>query len=105
MTKNYLVVYGKCKGSNFSGYAPDVLGCISVGDTLEEMSAMMREALEGHIELMVEGGEPVPEAVTINVEFKPDDFDDVEYFVVQHLEVNVPTVQDARQPNKAHQAA
>jgi len=24
MTKRYLVVYAKCKGSNFSGHAPDV---------------------------------------------------------------------------------
>ena len=104
MTKTYLVVYGKSKGSNFSGYAPDVPGCISVGDTLDEMSAMLREALEMHIELTTGDGEPIPEPITTNVEFKPEDFEDVEYFVVQHLDVDVP---DAKQTasTEAHQAA
>ncbi|MFP5235612.1 MAG: type II toxin-antitoxin system HicB family antitoxin [Acidobacteriota bacterium] len=90
MTKNYLVVFGKCTGSNFSGHAPDVPGCISAGDTLEEMRAMMREALELHFQGLAEYGEPIPEPKTINVEFKPQDFADVEYFVVQHIEVSVP---------------
>jgi predicted RNase H-like HicB family nuclease len=104
MTKRYLVVYGKCKGSNFSGYAPDVLGCVSVGDTLEEMSAMLREALEMHIELTTQDGEPIPEPRTTNVEFKPEDFEDVEYFVVQHLDVAVPDVNRASS-TESHQAA
>jgi predicted RNase H-like HicB family nuclease len=105
MKKTYLVVFGKCKGSNFSGHAPDVLGCVSVGDTLEEMTAMMREALEFHLESMVEHGEPIPEAVTLNVKFSPDDFDDVEYFVIQQLEVNVPIHESANESSEAHQAA
>jgi predicted RNase H-like HicB family nuclease len=104
MTKTYLVVYAKCKGSNFSGHAPDVLGCVSVGDTLEEMNAMMREALEFHLETMVESGETVPDAVTKTVDFATDDFDDVEYFVVQPLEVNVPVVESSINSN-THQAA
>jgi len=106
MKRNYLVVFAKCKGSNFSGHAPDVPGCVSVGDTLEEMVAMMREALEFHLETMVEHGERLAESVTTFVEFKRDDFDDVEYFVVQQLEINVPTASDAAHPTtQAHQAA
>ncbi|WP_263351862.1 type II toxin-antitoxin system HicB family antitoxin [Acidicapsa acidisoli] len=105
MTKNYLVVFGKCKGSNFSGHAPDVLGCVSAGDTLEEMKAMMREALEFHLETMVQRGEAVPEAVTEKVDFKPGDFDDVEYFVIQQLEVNVPAREAVHKHRDAHQAA
>ncbi len=31
--------------NNYSVYAPDVPGCVSVGDTWEEMQAMIREAL------------------------------------------------------------
>jgi predicted RNase H-like HicB family nuclease len=99
MTKRYLVVFGKCIGSNFSGHAPDVPGCISVGDTLEEMQNMMREALELHLSALVEEGQPLPEPTTVNVEFKPEDFEDVEYFVVQHVEVNLPVTA------KTHQAA
>jgi len=91
MTKRYLVVYAKCKGSNFSGHAPDVPGCVSAGDTLEEMEAMMREALEFHFSGMLEDGEAVPEPTTTHVELRDEDFEDVEYFVVQKLEVKVPT--------------
>jgi len=105
MKKTYLVVYGKSKGSNFSGHAPDILGCISAADTLEEMSAMMREALEGHFEMMVEDGEAIPEPTATSVDFEPGDFDDVEYFVIQQLEVNVPTREAVGEHSEAHQAA
>lgn len=102
MNNNYLVVFAKCIASNFSGHAPDVPGCVSAGDTLEEMQAMMREALEFHFEALVADGEPIPEPTAENVEFKPEDFEDVEYFVVQKLAVKIPA--SAEQLNK-HQAA
>jgi len=105
MTKNYLVVFSKCKGSNFSGHAPDVLGCVSVGDTLVEMTAMMREALEFHLETMSEHGEAIPEAVTTSVELKAEDFEDVEYYVIQRIEVNVPTHEAVHETSESHQAA
>ena len=91
MTNNYLVVYAKYKGSNFSGCAPDVPGCVSSGETLEEMEAMMREALESHLELLAERGYAVPEPAAASVDFKREDFDDTEYFIVRQLEVKVPT--------------
>ena len=90
MTKRYLVVYAKCKGSNFSGHAPDVPGCVSVGDTLDEMNTMMREALEFHLEGILEDGNTIPEPTTMSIDLKAEDFEDVEYFVVQKLEVKVP---------------
>jgi predicted RNase H-like HicB family nuclease len=101
MTNNYLVVYAKYKGSNFSGYAPDVPGCVSAGDTLEEMEAMMREALESHLELLSERGYAIPEPASVNVEFKAEDFEDTEYFVVQKLEVKIPTHEHNRESVRA----
>lgn len=96
MTNNYLVVFAKCKGSNFSGHAPDVPGCVSAGDTLEEMTAMMREALESHLRLLAEEGDPIPEAKTRNIEFHTDDFEDADYFIVQKLEIEIPTASKTR---------
>ena len=90
MKKRYLVVYAKCNGSNFSGHAPDVPGCVSTGDTLDEMNKMMREALEFHLEGLIEDGELIPEPTTMNIELSPEDFEGAEYFVIQKLEVNVP---------------
>jgi len=45
---------------NFSAYVPDLPGCVSVGDTLEEVRAEIREAIEFHIEGMREDGLPIP---------------------------------------------
>ena len=91
MTKRYLVVYAKCKGSNFSGHAPDVPGCVSVGDTLDEMNTKMREALEFHLEGILEDGNSIPEPTTMSIDLKAEDFEDVDYFIVRQLEVKVPS--------------
>ena len=60
MKLKYAVVIEKAP-NNYCAYAPDVLGCISTSKTRDEMLAMMREALEFHIETMLEDGESVPE--------------------------------------------
>lgn len=57
---NYLVVIEKAKG-NYSSYSPDVLGCISAGDTIEETRQNMKDALQAHIQGMVEDGEGIPQ--------------------------------------------
>ena len=46
-------------GKNYSAYSPEIPGCITVGDTVEETKRNMVEALEGHIAAMQEKGEPV----------------------------------------------
>ena len=57
----YAVVIEKVLGSNYSAaYAPDLPGCISVGDTLDEVKRMIQEAVELHIEGMREDGLPIP---------------------------------------------
>jgi predicted RNase H-like HicB family nuclease len=37
---------------NYSAYAPDLPGCISVGDTPEQVKAEIRDAIEFHLEGM-----------------------------------------------------
>ena len=39
---------------NYSAYVPDLPGCIATGKTLEEVETNMREAIEFHIEGMIE---------------------------------------------------
>jgi predicted RNase H-like HicB family nuclease len=46
---------------NFSAYAPDFPGCVAAADTEKETLALMKEALEMHIEDMRERGEPIPQ--------------------------------------------
>lgn len=56
----FLVVIERA-GANYSAYCPDLPGCIATGDTREETERNMREALQLHVEGMVEDGEPIPE--------------------------------------------
>jgi predicted RNase H-like HicB family nuclease len=58
--KKYAVVIEKGP-ANYSAYVPDLPGCIATGKTLEEIEINMREAIEFHIEGMIEDGDPIPE--------------------------------------------
>jgi predicted RNase H-like HicB family nuclease len=49
---------------NCSAYVPDLPGSVSVGDTLEEAKAEIREAIEFHLEEMREDGPPIPKPVS-----------------------------------------
>ncbi|GMU24577.1 MAG: hypothetical protein AMXMBFR13_46510 [Phycisphaerae bacterium] len=46
---------------NYSAYSPDLPGCVATGQTLEQVRAHMRKAIEMHIRGLVEDGESVPE--------------------------------------------
>ena len=55
----YAVVIEKAQ-SNFSAYVPDLPGCIATGHTIAEVESEIREAIQFHIEGMIEDGESVP---------------------------------------------
>ena len=55
----YAVVIEKGE-RNYSAYVPDLPGCVSVSDTLEEVTTEIRGAIEFHLEGMREDGLPVP---------------------------------------------
>ena len=40
---------------------PDLPGCTSAGDTIDEAARNAEQALRGHLEVMIEHGDPVPE--------------------------------------------
>lgn len=54
--------------TNYSAYVPDLPGCVSVGDTLEEVTRNIREASDGHLEVMREYGDPIPAPQTRAIE-------------------------------------
>ncbi|VVN22545.1 hypothetical protein PS662_04442 [Pseudomonas fluorescens] len=41
---------------------PDVPGCFSAGDNLNDAVAMASEAIKGHFEILAENGLPIPPA-------------------------------------------
>ena len=60
MTDKYLVVIEEASDGSFSAYLPDVPGCVSCGDTLDEVRSMIKEALEFHFDGMRQAGLPIP---------------------------------------------
>jgi predicted RNase H-like HicB family nuclease len=56
----YIIIIEKA-GTNYSAYCPDLPGCVSVGDTIEETKQNMREAIAFHLRGMIEDGDPIPE--------------------------------------------
>ena len=62
---NYPVVIHKDPDSDYGVTVPDLPGCFSAGSTLDEALAMAREAIELHLEGLIEEGQAVPRAESI----------------------------------------
>lgn len=56
----YVVVIERADDGSYSAYVPDLPGCVSCGETIEEVKRHIREAVRVHIESLREHGEPVP---------------------------------------------
>lgn len=52
---------------NFSAYVPDLPGCVATGDTQEEVTRNIQEAIAFHLEGMRQEGIPIPEPLAANV--------------------------------------
>ncbi len=59
----YLVVIEQ-GSSSFGAHVPDLPGCIAVGETRDEALALIKEAMEQHLELLLESGEEIPPAAS-----------------------------------------
>jgi predicted RNase H-like HicB family nuclease len=59
----YAVIFERSE-DGYGAYVPDLPGCVSVGDTLAETQANIREAIAAHIELMREDGETIRHPTT-----------------------------------------
>jgi len=55
----YLVVVEKGPTS-YGAHVPDLPGCIATGETKEEALALIREAIELHLEDLKNEGQPIP---------------------------------------------
>ena len=61
--RRYAVIIEKGP-TNYGAYVPDLPGCVAVADSVEELHQLIREAIQLHIEAMIEDGDPVPEPTT-----------------------------------------
>ena len=87
---NYIAVIHKDKNSEYGVSFPDFPGCVTAGETIDEAKDMAQEALELHVEGMVQDGESLPKPCSLE---DAQESDAVAYFVVS---VNDPKPQPVR---------
>ncbi len=89
----YIALIHKDSGSAFGASFPDLPGCISVADSLEELRPMIEEALGFHIEGMIEDSNAVPEPSTLDEILNAEGYSDaVAVMVVKAPEMAEATV-------------
>jgi len=60
----YAVVIEKAE-NNYSAYVPDLPGCVATGQTLTEVEAEIKSAIELHVKGLLEDNLAVPSATSI----------------------------------------
>jgi predicted RNase H-like HicB family nuclease len=60
----YAVVIERA-GKGFSGYVPDLPGCVAAGASVAAVKAALAEVIPFHVEGLRAGGDPVPGAGTV----------------------------------------
>ena len=64
--KKYIAVINKENGKQYGVIFPDFLGCVTVGKNLEEAKEMAQEALQFHVDGMLQDGEDLPKMKTLD---------------------------------------
>jgi len=57
----FLVIIEKANG-NYSAFSPDLPGCVATGKTREEAERNMHEAIQMHVQGLLEDDLPIPES-------------------------------------------
>ena len=80
---------------SFGVVVPDLPGCVSAGDSVEDALDMAKEAIEFHLEGMVSDGEniPAPSAVTLHLKQKGDWFSNPGLWAI--VSVDIPQLAGA----------
>jgi predicted RNase H-like HicB family nuclease len=73
---NFPIVIHKDKHSDYGVTVPDLPGCFSAGTTMDEALAMAQEAIELHLEGLIEEGQSVPKPASIERHQKNPDYRD-----------------------------
>jgi predicted RNase H-like HicB family nuclease len=74
----------------YSGFVPDLPGCISTAATLEAMRRNMREAIHAQVAILAKLGEAIPQPKTTTVHFpRPSEGHGIDHWVVERLEVTL----------------
>ncbi len=61
---DYVVVIERARDGSYSAYVPDLPGCVTSGDSEEEVRVLIGEAVALHLDSLRRHGETVPTPVT-----------------------------------------
>jgi predicted RNase H-like HicB family nuclease len=70
----YPIVIHKDRRSDYGVTVPDLPGCFSAGKTMDEAMSMAKEAVELHLEGLIEEGLPIPDPSAIERHKRNPDF-------------------------------
>ena len=72
----FAIVIHKDEGSGYGVTVPDLPGCFSGADTLDDAFLAVQEAILLHLEGMLTGGEPLPQTKPIQAHIANEDYRD-----------------------------
>ncbi len=72
----FAIVVHKDEGSSYGVTVPDLPGCFSGGDTLDDAFGAVQEAILLHLEGMLADGEPLPQTSPIQSHINNEDYRD-----------------------------
>ena len=93
MQRNYPIVIHKEPDSDYSVTVPDLPGCITAGDTLDDAQNQALEAIQCHIEGMLLDGEPIPEPKDLTYHQDNPDYADGTW---QFVAITLPDISEIR---------
>ena len=70
----YPVAIHKDDDSCYGVSVPDIPGCFSAGETLDEAMNNIQDAISGHLEILAEEGGVAPKASSVDDYFKRDEY-------------------------------
>ena len=60
----YVIIIERA-GDNYSAYSPDIPGCGATGDTIEEVTKEIHEAIRFHLDGLRAEGMPIPAPTSV----------------------------------------
>ncbi len=87
---NYIALIHKESDSDFGVSFPDFPGCVTAGKTIDEAKDMAQEALSGHIKVMNEFGEEMPEPTNLDKIVSSSDSSDAIAFFILTIQAKKP---------------
>ena len=102
---NYIALIHKDSNSDYGVSFPDFPGCVTAGNTIDEAKDLAQEALAGHIKVMLEFNEKIPEPSSLEKIVSSSDYKDViAFFIVtaqtgktKKIRVNITVPEDKLQ--------